>query len=83
MFLEACKEPYRQIDRVNQELIEFETIVDALKKSCQLFDIQPPDEKNLKQCRREVKMCKVKVHSAINNCPENVQLICKCELFVN
>ncbi|KAI8425213.1 hypothetical protein MSG28_007028, partial [Choristoneura fumiferana] len=53
MFLEASKEPYRQIDKVNQELMEFDSIVEALKKSCQLFDIQPPDEKNLKQCRRE------------------------------
>lgn len=60
MFLEACKEPYRQIDKVHQELLNFEEIVDGLKRSCTLFDIQPPDEKNLKQCRREIKLIKVK-----------------------
>lgn len=59
MFLESCHEPYRQIDKVNQELLGFEDIVETLKKSCGLFDIQPPDEKNLKQCRRELKLCKV------------------------
>ncbi|XP_028032579.1 dynein beta chain, ciliary-like isoform X2 [Bombyx mandarina] len=58
MFLEACKEPYRQIDKVHQELLNFEEIVDGLKRSCTLFDIQPPDEKNLKQCRREIKLIK-------------------------
>ncbi|XP_037301353.1 LOW QUALITY PROTEIN: dynein beta chain, ciliary-like, partial [Manduca sexta] len=58
MFLESCKEPYSQIDKVHQELVGFEDIVDSLKKSCALFDIQPPDEKNLKQCRRELKLIK-------------------------
>ncbi|XP_022817840.1 dynein beta chain, ciliary-like [Spodoptera litura] len=58
MFLESCKEPYRSIDKVNQELVGFEEILEGLKKSCGLFDIQPPDEKNLKQCRRELKLIK-------------------------
>lgn len=62
MFLECCKEPYRQIDLVHKELISFEEIVDYLKKSCTLFDIQPPDEKNLKQCRRELKLVKVSLY---------------------
>nr|CAB3508098.1 unnamed protein product [Spodoptera littoralis] len=60
MFLESCKEPYRSIDKVNQELVGFEDILEGLKKSCGLFDIQPPDEKNLKQCRRELKLIKVR-----------------------
>lgn len=59
MFLVACKEPYSQIDKVHLELMGFEDIVENLKKSCSLFDIQPPDEKNLKQCRRELKLVKV------------------------
>ncbi|KAJ0173728.1 hypothetical protein K1T71_010877 [Dendrolimus kikuchii] len=58
IFLENCKEPYRQIDKVHLELLSFEEIVGGLKKSCGLFDIQPPDEKNLKQCRRELKLVK-------------------------
>nr|XP_049704637.1 dynein beta chain, ciliary-like [Helicoverpa armigera] len=58
MFLEACKEPYRSIDKIHHELLGFEEILDGLKKSCGLFDIQPPDEKNLKQCRRELKLIK-------------------------
>lgn len=61
MFLETCKEPYRQIDKVHIELLGFEDIVEGLKKSCSLFDIQPPDEKNLKQCRRELKLVKVSI----------------------
>lgn len=59
MFLESCKEPYRSIDKVHLELKSFEDIVETLKKSCALFDIQPPDEKNLKACRRELKLIKV------------------------
>ncbi|CAH0400414.1 unnamed protein product [Chilo suppressalis] len=58
MFLESCKEPYRSIDKVHVELLHFEDLVESLKKSCSLFDIQPPDEKNLKQCRRELKLIK-------------------------
>ncbi|XP_060805137.1 dynein beta chain, ciliary [Amyelois transitella] len=58
VFLESCKEPYKHIDKIHQELLGFEDIVDTLKKSCGLFDIQPPDEKNLKQCRRELKLVK-------------------------
>ncbi|KAJ8713922.1 hypothetical protein PYW08_007542 [Mythimna loreyi] len=58
MFLEGCKEPYRSIDKVHKELLGFEVILDGLKTSCGLFDIQPPDEKNLKQCRRELKLAK-------------------------
>ncbi|XP_045527512.1 dynein beta chain, ciliary-like [Pieris brassicae] len=58
MFLESCKEPYRQIDKVHRELLDFEDIVSNLKRSCALFDIQPPDEKFLKQCRRELKLIK-------------------------
>lgn len=59
MFLESCKDPYGQIDKVHKELKTFEEIVDTLKKSCALFDIQPPDEKHLKTCRRELKLVKV------------------------
>ncbi|KAI8425202.1 hypothetical protein MSG28_007025 [Choristoneura fumiferana] len=58
IFMESCKDPYREMDKVNLELNEFEGLVDSLKKSCELFDIQPPDEKNMKQCRRELKLCK-------------------------
>ncbi|KAF9414328.1 hypothetical protein HW555_007725, partial [Spodoptera exigua] len=58
IFLESCKEPYRSIDKVHLELSGFEDILQGLKKSCGLFDIQPPDEKNLKQCRRELKLIK-------------------------
>lgn len=61
VFYERCKEHYRQIDKINQELGQFEDIVKTLKKSSSLFDIQPPDEKNLKQCRRELKLVKVKL----------------------
>lgn len=59
MFLMACKEPYRSIDKVHLELVGFEDLLEGLKKSCGLFDIQPPDEKNLKMCRRELKLVKV------------------------
>lgn len=59
MFFESCKEPYRNIDKVHKELLGFEEILDELRNSCGLFDIQPPDEKNLKQCRRELKLAKV------------------------
>ncbi|XP_068619246.1 dynein beta chain, ciliary-like [Battus philenor] len=58
MFLELCKDPYKEIDSVHKELVGFENSMHHLKISCGLFDIQPPDEKNLKQCRRELKLIK-------------------------
>ncbi|CAB3248907.1 unnamed protein product [Arctia plantaginis] len=58
VFLESCKEPYRAVDNINKELVNYEEILKALKKSCGLFDIQPPDEKNLKQSQRELKLIK-------------------------
>lgn len=59
MFLESCKDPYKEIDSVHKELTGFEDMMHNLRTSCALFDIQPPDEKSLKQCRRELKLVKV------------------------
>lgn len=59
IFLTSCKEPYRSIDKVHQELQGFQDILIALNKSSALFNIQPPDDKNLKQCQRELKLAKV------------------------
>ncbi|KAH9636656.1 hypothetical protein HF086_003474 [Spodoptera exigua] len=53
-----CYEMKWSLLRVHLELSGFEDILQGLKKSCGLFDIQPPDEKNLKQCRRELKLIK-------------------------
>ncbi|XP_013170954.1 PREDICTED: dynein beta chain, ciliary-like [Papilio xuthus] len=58
MFLESCKDPYKEIDSVHKELMGFEDMMHSLRTSCSLFDIQPPDEKSLKQCRRELKLVK-------------------------
>ncbi|VVD05318.1 unnamed protein product [Leptidea sinapis] len=58
IFFENCKEPYREIDKIHKELLNFEDTVASLKRSCVLFDIQPPDEKPLKSCRRELKLAK-------------------------
>ncbi|XP_050667868.1 dynein beta chain, ciliary-like isoform X2 [Leptidea sinapis] len=58
IFFEYCKEPYREIDKIHKELLNFEDTVASLKRSCVLFDIQPPDEKPLKSCRRELKLAK-------------------------
>ncbi|CAB3248911.1 unnamed protein product [Arctia plantaginis] len=58
IFLESCKEPYSSIDKIHIELMHFEDILKSLKKSSSLFDIQPPDEKNLKTCQRELKLAK-------------------------
>ncbi|KAG7298071.1 hypothetical protein JYU34_018841, partial [Plutella xylostella] len=58
IFLESCKEPYRKIDMVNQELLAFEKQAEVLGHSAGLFDIQPPDTKHLKACRRDLKLIK-------------------------
>ncbi|KAI5643131.1 dynein heavy chain and region d6 of dynein motor domain-containing protein [Phthorimaea operculella] len=59
VFLESSKDSaYRQMDKINMELKEFEDVIENLKRACSLFDIQPADEKNLKACRRELKLIK-------------------------
>ncbi|GBP61181.1 Dynein heavy chain 17, axonemal [Eumeta japonica] len=64
MFLECCAEPYMIIDSTQKELVHYEDIVEYLNKSCSMFDLQPPEQKFLKLCRKELKLIKkVKIYS--------------------
>lgn len=73
---------YKAIDITNQEIVEFEKLIDGLNKSCALFDIQLPETKFLKQCRRELKLIKVKKYINYLYKPQQQQLSSACSTLL-
>ncbi|XP_045482107.1 dynein beta chain, ciliary [Harmonia axyridis] len=57
-FYFSCKEPYKLIDRINQDLEKFEHQMRKIHESGSLFEVSVPDFKILKQCRKDMKMLK-------------------------
>lgn len=57
----SCTEPYKVIDRVHRDLQKFENEMRDLQQSGSLFEVTVPDFKVLKQCRKELKMLKVRL----------------------
>ncbi|XP_077979817.1 dynein beta chain, ciliary-like [Glandiceps talaboti] len=51
-------EPYISLDHAHEEISEMEQQMEALQASAGLFEVNIPDYKQLKQCRREVRMLK-------------------------
>ncbi|XP_039265498.2 dynein beta chain, ciliary-like [Styela clava] len=54
----SCGEPYDNIDRMNSEIQGLENEMNALHESASLFEVNVPDYKQLKACRREVSLVK-------------------------
>lgn len=54
-----CAYPYALMDDKNLDIGEMEVEMRKLQESASLFEVNMPDFKQLKQCRRELKMLKV------------------------
>ena len=63
-----CSDPYDVLDKVDKDLRKFETEMRNIQESGSLFEVNVPDFKVLKQCRKDLKMLKV-------SCRGNVQCI--------
>ena len=54
-----CNEPYEIIDNTDNEIHKYEAEMKKIQESASLFEINVPDFKQLKQCRKELRMLKV------------------------
>ena len=55
-----CQYPYDLLDDVDLEITEHETEMRNIQESASLFEVNVPDFKQIKQCRKELRMLKVK-----------------------
>lgn len=56
-----CKDPYKMLDDTDAEIRANETEMLRIQESASLFEVNVPDFKQLKQCRRELRMLKVNI----------------------
>lgn len=57
-FKVPCKNVYQMCNQVNLELNIMETQMKNLCDSAALFELNPPDDNKLRQCRKEIRMVK-------------------------
>lgn len=55
-----CKQPYTIMDRINLDIQKFENEMYVIQESGSLFEVNVPEFKVLKQCRKELRMSKVR-----------------------
>lgn len=55
----ACARPYATLDRVNCDIERLEQVMREIQSSGSLFEVNVPEFKILKQCRKELKLLKV------------------------
>jgi dynein heavy chain, axonemal len=55
-----CGDPYSLLDRISDDIYRLENEMAAINQSGSLFEVNVPEFKLLKQCRRELKMLKVR-----------------------
>lgn len=53
-----CKNPYELLDEAHKEILMLECQMKDIQDSASLFEVTVPEFKQLKQCRRELKMLK-------------------------
>ncbi|OXU27164.1 hypothetical protein TSAR_014516 [Trichomalopsis sarcophagae] len=53
-----CKNPYTQLDEAHKEIAMLERQMNDIQESASLFEVLVPEFKQLKQCRKELKMLK-------------------------
>lgn len=58
-FQYSCPNPYIALDKVDQDLKKFENDMRSIQESGSLFEVNVPDFKLLKQCRKDLRMLKV------------------------
>lgn len=61
-----CLEPYELLDRVSDDIFRLEANMQAIYESGSLFEVNVPEFKLLRQCRKELKMLKVEFLSETN-----------------
>lgn len=54
-----CEKPYELLDRISEDIFRLEGEMAAINDSGSLFEVNVPEFKLLRQCRRELKMLKV------------------------
>ncbi|KAJ8921302.1 hypothetical protein NQ315_013776 [Exocentrus adspersus] len=57
-FRYTCPEPYKKVDMVHTDLNKFERNMNNIHESGSLFEVNVPDFKILKQCRKDLKLLK-------------------------
>lgn len=55
-----CKQPFELMDRISGDLVRLENVMKDIQSSGSLFEVNVPEFKLLKQCRKEIRMLKVK-----------------------
>lgn len=60
-FRYECEEPYRLADRINGDILRLENEMKDIQGSGSLFEVNVPEFKPLRQCRRELRMLKVEL----------------------
>lgn len=58
-FRYLCNSPFELMDRVNGDIARLEGVMRDIQSSGSLFEVNVPEFKILKQCRKELKMLKV------------------------
>lgn len=61
-FSYSCPNPYDTMDKVDSDLKKFEAEMRGIHESGSLFEVSVPDFKILKQCRRDLRLLKVKMY---------------------
>lgn len=65
-FRYICPDPYGMIDKVDKDLRKLENEMKSIHESGSLFEVNAPDFKVLKQCRRDLRLLKVKLFKIIS-----------------
>lgn len=60
-FKYSCDQPYGLLDHVNNDIEHLENVMRDIQSSGSLFEVNVPEFKILKQCRKELKLLKVSV----------------------
>lgn len=58
-FKYECDDPYAVMSRVDKEMLHLEDEMKSIQESGSLFEVNIPEFKLLKQCRKELRMLKV------------------------
>ncbi|XP_034234645.1 dynein beta chain, ciliary [Thrips palmi] len=57
-FKYECEDPYGQLDAANERMAEYEAEMRRIQDSGSLFEVSIPEFKQLRQCRKELRMLK-------------------------
>lgn len=55
----SCEHPYEILDLVHNDIVRLENVMKDIQSSGSLFEVNVPEFKILKQCRKELKLLKV------------------------